>query len=133
MECYLFDLPKVIENVKIDNINTIEGNFFEDIPRLADAIILSRVLHDWSDEKAIVILQNCYNALPSNGTLYVIENCADKIDIDLSLLSLNMIAICESNERTSQEYIDLAKKTEFRIKSEIKLNELQTILIFTKQ
>ncbi|KAA6339075.1 Mitomycin biosynthesis 6-O-methyltransferase [termite gut metagenome] len=131
--CYLFDLPKVIENAQIENINTIAGNFFENIPQLADAIILSRVLHDWDDEKATAILQNCYNTLPFNGTLYVIENCADKIDMDLSLLSLNMIAMCESYERTSQEYIDLAQKVGFEIKPEIKLNELQTTLIFVKQ
>jgi hypothetical protein len=133
IECYLFDLPKVIENIKTTNIQKISGNFFESIPQIAEAIILPRVLHDWDDEKAIAILQNCYNALPSNGTLYVIENCADKIDIDLSLLSLNMIVMCESYERTSQKYISLAQKMRFKIKSEIKLNELQTILIFVKQ
>jgi len=109
MLCYLFDLPKVIEKVKLPNVQTIGGNFFENIPQVAEAIILSRVLHDWNDEKASLILKNCFEALPKGGTLYVIENCVDKINIDLSLLSLNMAVMCESYERKSTEYINLNK------------------------
>lgn len=132
VECVLFDLPKVIDRVTIPNIKKISGSFFDKIPNQSEAIILSRVLHDWNNEKAKLILQNCFEALPSNGTIYVIENCADKITADLSLLSLNMTAICESYERTTQEYVSLAQTVNFGFQSEVKLNELQTILIFKK-
>lgn len=132
IDCILFDLPKVIENVTISNIKIIGGNFFEPIPSQTEAIILSRVLHDWNDEKANFILKNCFEALPNNGTIYVIENCSDKIKIDLSLLSLNMAAMCESYERTSDQYISLCENAGFQLNSETKLNELQTILIFKK-
>ncbi|GHT62974.1 O-methyltransferase [Bacteroidia bacterium] len=132
IECYLFDLPKVVESIKVINIQKIGGSFFETIPQVAEAIILSRVLHDWEDEKAKLILQNCFAALPKGGTLYVIENCADKINIDLSLLSLNMAVMCQSFERTSTEYIDLVQSARFVFQKNIKLNELQTVLIFKK-
>ena len=132
LDCVLFDLEKVVENVTISNIKKISGSFFDKIPNQSEAIILSRVLHDWNDNKANVILKNCFEALPSKGTLYVIENCADKINVDLSLLSLNMTAICESYERTTQEYISLAQNTNFSFQGEVKLNDLQTILIFKK-
>lgn len=132
IECILFDLPKVIEKVTILYIQKISGNFFEKIPSHSEAIILSRILHDWNDEKANIILKNCFEALPSNGRLYVIENCTDKITIDLSLLSLNMTAMCESYERTSAQYISLCENVGFQFDNETKLNELQTILIFKK-
>lgn len=132
IECVLFDLPKVIDRVTNPNIMRISGNFFEKIPNQSDAFLLSRVLHDWNDEKVKLILKNCYEALPNNGTLYVIENCSDKIKIDLSLLSLNMSAMCESYERASTQYILLCENTGFQFHSETKLNELQTILIFKK-
>lgn len=132
VECILFDLPKVIEKVSIPSINKISGSFFEKIPNQSEAIVLSRVLHDWNDEKVKLILKNCFEALPNNGTLYVIENCSDKIKIDLSLLSLNMTAMCESYERSSTQYIMLCENTGFQFHSETKLNELQTILIFKK-
>jgi hypothetical protein len=132
VECILFDLPKVIENVTVLNIKKLSGSFFEKIPYQSEAIILSRVLHDWNDERANIILKNCFETLPNNGTLYVIENCSDKIKIDLSLLSLNMTAMCKSYERTSIQYISLCKNSGFQFDGETKLNELQTILIFKK-
>jgi len=132
VECVLFDLPKVIEKVRIPRIKKIGGSFFEKISNQSEAIVLSRVLHDWNDEKANLILKNCFKALPNNGTLYVIENCSDKIKIDLSLLSLNMSAMCESYERTSAQYISICENAGFQFNSETKLNELQTILIFKK-
>ncbi|GAB4344239.1 MAG: methyltransferase [Flammeovirgaceae bacterium] len=132
VECFLFDLEKVVQNLNILFIKKISGSFFDEIPNVAEAIVLSRVLHDWNDEKAHIILKNCYKALPAGGTLYVIENCADKIPVDLSLLSLNMILMCESYERTSTQYIALCKSVGFQCEFEIQLNQLQTILIFKK-
>lgn len=132
LDCILFDLPKVIDKVAIPNIKKIGGSFFDKIPNETESIILSRVLHDWNDKKASIILKNCFEALPNNGKLYVIENCSDKIKIDLSLLSLNMSAMCESYERTSIQYISLCENVGFQFESEKKLNELQTILIFKK-
>ena len=46
IRCLLFDLEKVIEEVKNENIETIGGDFFIKMPSCADAIILSRVLQD---------------------------------------------------------------------------------------
>lgn len=133
LDCYLFDLEKVIDKSNTyKGVKSIKGDFFIEIPQLAEAIILSRVLHDWNDEKANQILNNVYLALPKNGYLYIIENCSDKIDIDLSLLSLNMQAMCESYERSSYEYIALANQYKFKFIEAKKLNELQTILTFTK-
>lgn len=132
VECILFDLKKTVKNAVFSGGQKICENFFDKVPNVSEAFILSRILHDWNNEKANIILKNCFEALPNNGTLYVIENCTDKIKIDLSLLSLNMTAMCESYERTSSEYIALCKNVGFRFESETKLNELQTILIFKK-
>ena len=132
VECVLFDLEQVVENVTFSNIKKVGGSFFNKIPKESDAILLSRILHDWNNEKALHILKNCYAALPKNGKVYIIENCSDKISMDLSLLSLNMTAMCESYERTSIAYISLAEQVGFNYQNEIKLNDLQTILIFKK-
>ncbi|MCU0445141.1 MAG: hypothetical protein MUF58_11080 [Arcicella sp.] len=132
IRCILFDLQKVIEQITNENIVKLNGNFFESIPNVTEAILLTRVLHDWNDEKAKIILKKCFLALPSNGTLYVIENCKDKIKTSISLLSLNMTAMCQSFERSSLEYIKLCEETGFNFQKDKKLNELQTILIFKK-
>lgn len=132
VKCFLFDLKSVIENVSNDKLEKIEGDFFKIIPNIAEAILLSRILHDWNNENASLILQNCFEALPVNGNLFVIENCTDKTPVDLSLLSLNMTVMCQSFERSSEEYISLCEKAGFTFQSDKQLNQLQRILIFIK-
>lgn len=132
INCILFDLPQVIKNVVPKNIITLSGDFFNNVPNGCDAIILSRIIHDWDDENALKIIHNCHRALSENGSIYIIENCIDKTDVDFSLLNLNMSVMCNSFERTSSQYISLLNQQGFALISDIKLNQLQTILIFNK-
>lgn len=128
--CILFDLPtvtKLIEDSDSQPFQIIGGSFFEPFPFNAEALILSRVLHDWSDEDAQTILQNCRTALSSNGFLYIIEIMQD--EVAAHLLSLNMLAMCKSYERTFGEYQKLLKKAGFQVCSRKRWNDLQTILI----
>ena len=125
-------MKKVIKNCNLPKIKVIEGDFFSTIPIGYDAIILSRILHDWNNKTCKVILENCFDALPKGGTLYIIENCSDLITVDLSLLSLNMLAMCESYERPLSEYKELFSNVGFEMKNTIQLNELQTIIIADK-
>jgi len=132
VKCILFDLPEVIENAKFDDIEKIGGSFFDAVPNGADLILLSRVLHDWDDGGASLILRNCYQALPENGNLLIIESCTDHVKQSLDLLSLNMLVICGSFERSSTHYIQLAQNSGFVFENKKSLNELQTMLIFRK-
>ncbi|MFT6868571.1 MAG: C-methyltransferase [Cyclobacteriaceae bacterium] len=131
-ECILFDLPEVIQNVSNTGIKKIGGDFFNEFPLQVNAMLLSRILHDWDDDNCRLILQNCFKALYTGGTLFLIENCTDLVQGDFSLLSLNMVAMCGSNERTSHEFIQLCKQCGFSYHGQKKLNDLQTILIFNK-
>lgn len=132
VNCFLFDLEKVLANVTHAAIEKVKGDFFKEIPPISEALILSRVIHDWNDEKAKIILKNSFAALPQNGTLYLIENCTDQLDRKLSLLSLNMKVICESFERSTLEYTSLCEGVGFTLESITPLNELQSVLIFKK-
>lgn len=132
VECKLFDLPQVVEQARLQTIRCIEGDFFDKIQDTSDAVLLSRILHDWRDEEAILILKNCMEVLPAGGTLYLIENCSDLVKTDLSLLSLNMSVMCDSYERSSYEYIALCNRASLNFREMIPLNALQTILIFDK-
>ena len=50
------------------NVSFAVGDFFksETIPK-ADLYVLSRVLHDWSEDKVDLILSNGYKCLPSGN------------------------------------------------------------------
>jgi len=58
LTCSLFDLPEVVQNVHLEKITKHSGSFFENIPPGFKHYILSRVLHDWDDKKALHILEN---------------------------------------------------------------------------
>jgi O-methyltransferase domain len=55
----LFDLPEIMATVNLDaNIQPISGNFFESVPSGGDAYLLRWIIHDWDDEKSLMILKN---------------------------------------------------------------------------
>ncbi len=122
----LFDQPDVIDRAS-DLLETIgvrnrvqleKGDFFKKVPVGGDAYMLKHIIHNWSDEKAIAILQNCYQAMKNQGILLVIE-----IVIPLGnepstgkFMDINMLAMCPGGrERTETEYKKLLKKAGFKL------------------
>jgi ubiquinone/menaquinone biosynthesis C-methylase UbiE len=121
----LFELHSVIQNAKksftdVDlekRIEFISGDFFEKIPVRADTIILSRVIHDWNDERAINILKNLNSALENEGKLLIFEMVIpDNIESDFGVsLNFNLLVNTGGKERTISEFEDLLVQTNFKI------------------
>lgn len=132
-QCILADLPEVCNLTKTElaNLKPVEIDFFQSLPFKADAIILSRVLHDWDDNKVVEILKNCSDSLNESGKLIIIEIMQDQINANL--LSLNMLLMTESYERTQKQYDNILQSIDFKMHYSVKLNKLQTIIIAQKQ
>ena len=72
----VFDTASKIERAtqQLDNralgrrCSYVSGDFFASVPEGADAYLLSGVIHDWDDDRAIRILGNCRRAMTSNRT-----------------------------------------------------------------
>jgi C-methyltransferase len=124
-KCILFDKPDVVKHILDSSFQTIGGDFFSEIPKSAEVIIMSRVIHDWDDVKATQILRNAHEALPERGIVYLIENLTDRIENKASLLSLNMHLITKSYERTESEYLKLLQINGFEKIETIQINDLQ--------
>jgi hypothetical protein len=103
-----------------DRIEFRAGDFFQTIPPGADAIIMKSILHDWNDERCSVILGNCRNALPANGTLLVVERIMpDRPDNsdehrEQAMSDLNMLRGPGGLERTEKKYSRLLDESGFR-------------------
>ncbi|WP_118987622.1 methyltransferase [Photorhabdus sp. CRCIA-P01] len=54
------------------NIDFIDGDFFKSIPTGYDLYILKNVIHDWPDNDAILILENCREAMGNSATMLLI-------------------------------------------------------------
>jgi SAM-dependent methyltransferase len=129
----VFDRPEVIDTpskVEIPNIRFLGGDFFQPMPFTADAILLARVLHDWPDDAAEQILENCHRALPVNGRLFILEILRDRTPAPA--LDLHMALICGSRERNCQEYENLLVKMGFELLEAKPFNALQSILVAQK-
>ena len=124
----VFDLPRCAEvaNHHFDRLGISDragfraGDFFQSIPSGADAIILKSVIHDWNDERSCIILRNCRQALPKDGTLLLVERLmpaspgASDEDRAHVMSDLNMLRGPGGRERTEKQYHRLLTESGFR-------------------
>jgi hypothetical protein len=114
----LLDLPAAISQSEdvlraagvAGRCERVARSFFENVPAGADAAILSRILHNWSDEESLTILRNCREALPQNGKLLVIEYVItdDAAGVPAKLFDLQMLVYFgRARERSAREYREL--------------------------
>jgi len=125
MQGVLFDLPHAFEGGQraiadaglSDRCQVVSGDFFDCVPVGADAYVLSRVIHDWDDAKAIEILKTVRVALPAKGRLLLFETMIrDYSRLSYPLLSdLNMIIRTGGRERTERQYRALYEAAGFKL------------------
>ena len=57
----------------MDRCAVVGGNFFEAVPDGGDVYLLSRVIHNWDDAQATVILRTCGRAMRPEARAVIIE------------------------------------------------------------
>ncbi|KAM1105621.1 hypothetical protein ACFX13_002623 [Malus domestica] len=68
-----YDLPHVIKDAtSYPGVEHVGGDMFTSVPS-GDAILLKWVLHNWSDQHCLKLLENCYNAIPDDGKVIIVE------------------------------------------------------------
>ena len=127
LEGLLFDLPQVIEGAsalleKEGVANRVElktGDFFESVPSGADAYMMKFIIHDWDDHRALKILRNIHQVLPSEGRLLLVEMMvpAGNESHFSKLLDLEMLVSPGGLERTPDEYRDLLARAGFELRA----------------
>jgi hypothetical protein len=125
MRGVLFDLPHAFEGGKTaiaqaglaDRCEVVSGDFFVSVPTGADAYLLSRVIHDWDDEKTVDILKVVRNTIAPNGKLILLETMLrpDGDSVYPILSDLNMLLMTGGCERTEEEYRALYRAAGFEL------------------
>jgi hypothetical protein len=124
MRGVLFDLPQAFEGGKMaiaeaglsDRCEVASGDFFKSVPTGGDAYILSRVIHDWDDDKAVDILKVVRKAMAPRGRLLLFEAMIKQGNrLSYPLLSdLNMMIRTGGRERVEAEYRAIYKAAGFK-------------------
>ena len=125
MRGVLFDMPHAFEGGQkaiaqaglADRCDIVSGDFFVSVPPGADVYLLSRVIHDWDDDKAIAILKVIRRAIAPGGRLVLLETMlrpAENIIYPV-LSDLNMLLLTGGCERTEAEYRALYRASGFEL------------------
>lgn len=110
----LFDQPAVIAEAKARGLlesfggraRMESGDIFEAVLAGANALVLKRIVHDWSDEDCVRILRNCRAAIAPGGKLLIVEQVIVKGESSLSakLMDLEMMVLLGGRERDEEGF-----------------------------
>jgi orsellinic acid C2-O-methyltransferase len=141
----LVDMPHSIEGAKAHlsdaglagRSTCIAGDFFENIPSDADAVLLKSVIHDWNDEDALRILSVCRRDMRPDAKLFVIERIMPaKLGLTkehqiLARADLSMLVIHAARERSEEDMRRILSSAGFQLSSIFPTDSGFSILVAT--
>ena len=100
-----------------DRCDIVEGDFFAAVPDGGDAYLLSAILHNWDDDHALQILQNCRRVMPGHGKLFVAERIVPEGNAPspAKLLDVTMLVQHGGQQRTEAECRALFARAGFQL------------------
>jgi hypothetical protein len=113
----VFDLPETDRDETSfgDRLEFVAGSFFERVPA-GDAYVMSGILHDWDDERALSILRTIRAAAPDHARLILNESVvpAGNDPDGAKWLDLLMLVLAAGRERDEAQWRALLEDGGFR-------------------
>jgi acetylserotonin N-methyltransferase len=124
MRAVVFELPQAVwlareitsRSTAAGRIEVVVGDFFEDELPPAELYALGQVLHDWTEEKIVRLLEKIVRTLPEHGGLLIAEKLLNDDGVGpvpANMQSLNMLVCTEGRERSAAEYERLLRAAGF--------------------
>ena len=100
-----------------DRVELVSGDFFASVPAGGDAYIMKHIIHDWDDERSLVILKNIKQAMNPGGRVLLVESVVtDGNNQDFTkLMDIEMMVSPGGKERTAAEYKELFEQAGLRL------------------
>lgn len=125
MRGVLFDLEHVLAGNRLeefgvkDRVALAAGDFFTAVPPGGDAYIMKHIIHDWDDDKSVVILKNIRRALDGkpHGKVILLDTviqAGNQPDMG-TLIDLEMLLLPGGKERTAAEFGALFERAGFEL------------------
>ena len=138
VEGVLFDLPGAISRApqvlgaESARIRIEAGDFFERAPSGARTYLLSHVVHNWDDERAVRILCNVRKELPADGRVLIVETVLGGKPNRWSagnLIDAQMLSLVSGRERTRTEYAELLRQAGLTVKRIVPTSAAESIIV----
>ena len=121
----LFDLPHVIADPAelracasaAGRWQGVAGDFFEAVPPGADAYVLKRIVHDWSDDACVRLLRRCREAMRGDARLLIVDAVvpAGNEPHPAKVMDILMMVFAGGRERTRDEFEQLLWQAGLRL------------------
>jgi O-methyltransferase domain len=100
-----------------NRVKVVEWDMFQAVPPGADAYIMKRIIHDWSDDHSAKILSACRAGVPEGGRLLVVDSVvpADMSFSPIKFMDLIMMTFSGGKERTEEEFRKLFAASGWRL------------------
>jgi O-methyltransferase/methyltransferase family protein len=128
----LFDMPHVVEGAApileeagvAERCARVGGDFFSPPLPPGDVYTLRQIIHDWDDERSVLILRNCAQAMAADGRVLTIEAIIPPGNEPsrIKFLDLQMLVMTGGRQRTEEEYRELYAAAGLRLTRVIPTN-----------
>ncbi|MEU6375025.1 methyltransferase [Streptomyces sp. NPDC046909] len=126
LEGVLLERPEALEAARKElatagldeRCSFVAGDFTTAVPEGGDVYLLSRVLHDWDDERCLTILGRCAQAMRPGAELLVVERLLPHEEGAPSpavAWDVHMLCNVGGRERTAQHYEHLLAQAGFTV------------------
>ena len=105
------------------------GSLFEPWEIEADAVLLSRVLHDWDDADAIQILGRARAALSAGGRIYIVEMLVPDESVAGAVCDLHLLMATGGRERSAEHFERLLAAAGFELTAVRRLPALPSVIV----
>jgi hypothetical protein len=114
IEGILFDQQSTVQAVSVipelkGRLYTEAGSFFEGVPKGGDIYVLKHIIHDYDDDYAVKILQNCRDAMHAKSRVLIIDLVLNQSTATFlrTWTDLEMMVLLNGRERTEDEFCEL--------------------------
>ncbi len=138
MEAVIYDQPQVLEAAERhlsaagvrERCRLVPGNFFQSVPEGCDIYLLSNIVHDWDDERAVRILKNCRAAMAPAAAVLLLEMVLPEHGqpSPATVADVNMMVLLTGRERTEEEYRTLLRAADLRVTGVIPVSETDSLI-----
>ncbi|MCX5329080.1 MULTISPECIES: methyltransferase [unclassified Streptomyces] len=126
LEGVLLERPKALEAARKElaavgldrRCSFVVGDFTVAVPEGGDVYLLSRVLHDWDDERCLTILRRCAQAMRAGTELLVVERLlpqGEGVPSPAVAWDVHMLCNVGGRERTEDHYARLLAEAGFEV------------------
>ena len=138
LEAVIYDQPQVLEAADRylaaagvrSRCSLLAGNFFESVPKGGDVYVLSNIVHDWDDERALRILRNCRAAMAPEASVLLVESILPEHGEPsrAAMFDVNMMVVLTGRERTEEQFRALLGAADLRLTKVTPLLDRESVI-----